>query len=215
MSLHFEVPLLPPADSEEGIRLPPYLFAKTSESAFFTDGTLRLTCAIGGADFLSKLVAVDPATRAAAKKRAKAPDLAEEPETKKAKKAKAKAKPKAKASGKKNGADCVEETAETAALLAADVTFKAAQRADVEGCRPRRWMDDLLAALEKAHMSACGKHLEPFDDTLTPKTALVGSLLSLGLEFALTGKVLIGKKMLKDWSKVPVWVCFQTSNSNV
>ena len=36
---------------------------------------------------------------------------------------------------------------------------------------------------------------------MTAKTTLVGSLISMGLEFALTGKLVVGKKTFKDWSK--------------
>ena len=196
-----EVPLLPAADAEDSCRVPPFLFMKTSESTFFAEGSLRLTCPIAGADFVNKLIAVDPAAKAAAKKRAKCPDLSEEPEAKKQKKAaksKASARPKGKAKAKPEDS-IVQETTASAAALEADVSFQGlfARSSDLEGSRPRRWMDDLLACLEKAN----GKQLDAFDETMTAKTTLVGSLISMGLEFALTGKLVVGKKTFKDWSK--------------
>ena len=189
--------MLPVADAEDGsTRAPPFLFTQTSQSSFFTDATLRLTCPVAGADFVSKLVAPDPEAKAAAKKRAKAPDLTEEQENKRPKKGggAGKAKAKAKAKTKTAEADITQETTRSAAGLEADVSFKNSFGA---GSRPRRWLDDLVTCLEKAY----GKSLEPFEDTLSQKSIMIGSLVSLGLEFALTAKLTIGKKTFKDWSK--------------
>jgi hypothetical protein len=58
-------------------------------------------------------------------------------------------------------------------------------------------MDDLVTCLEKAY----GKPLEQPDDSAAGGKTLVGNLLSMGLEFALTGKLTVDKKTYKDWSK--------------
>lgn len=161
---------------------------------------MRLTCTIAGADFVSKLVPMDAAAKAAAKKRPKAADLNEEPDSKKPKKAKAKStKPKPPAAPKiKPENEITLESKESINALQSDVGFSQLfGRGEVESSRPRRWMDDLISALEKAH----GKQLDPLEDHLTSKTATVGSLISMGLEFALTGKLTIEKKTFKDWSK--------------
>ena len=178
--------------------MPPFLFTKGPESTFFNEATLRLTCPIAGADFVGKLIAPDAAAKAAAKKRPKQPDLTEETEAKRAKKGVAKANGKAKPQAKPKPESITAESKETVANLQTDITFKELFGAgEVSSARPRRWMDDLVTCLEKAY----GKPLEQPDDSAAGGKTLVGNLLSMGLEFALTGKLTVDKKTYKDWSK--------------
>ena len=205
--------MLPPGNESTSIRVPPFLFTKGVESSFYSEATLRMTCPIAGADFVDKLIPLDAAAKAAAKKRPKAPDLAEETEAKRQKKASGKAKPKPKREPKQPKESITAENKDTVAQLQSDMTFRELfGSGEVASSRPRRWLDDLVACLEKAY----GKQLDKIDEvyTVTSKMGAVGTLLSMGLEFGLTGKLTVDKKTYKDWSKVGQIMFFFCQNND-
>ena len=148
---------------------------------------MKLGVAIAGADFFNKLVPVQNVP----KKRVRAPELGDEPD-KKAAKTKAAPKKSGKAKAKAVAkANPFAETQSSIVQLEEDVAMGSG-----EGARPRRWLGDLLAALEKANSGPLPAY--NFDSA---HGRLVSSLISLALEFALTGKLVMGKKTFKEWSK--------------
>eukprot|EP00438_Fugacium_kawagutii_P020454 Skav206759 [mRNA] locus=scaffold167:274561:284256:- [translate_table: standard] len=197
------VPLLCPDCEDDlepsGSRKPPFLFSKGPESSYFSDAQMKLCCPIAGAAFFSKLIPVDPdLKKEEKKKRAKMPEVGEEPDAKKAKKAAPKPKAKGKCKAKpKPGADKKDsfaETVESAQVLQNEVTFMADTGSEEFGKRPRRWLDDLVCAITRAY----GKDLSEMQPS---HRELVGEAFSMSLEFALEGKITIQKKKFKEWSK--------------
>lgn len=170
-------------------RTPPFYFTKGAESSLCSDAALKLGAPIAGAEFLTKLVPTDKGS----KKRMKAPDLVDESEAVPKKKAKgqAKTKPKSKAKAKA-GSNPFAETVDSVAMLEEDIAMG---ESCSEGARPRRWLDDLLAALEKANAGP----LEPLN--VSPHGKVISNAISLALEFALTAKLTVAKKSFKEWSK--------------
>ena len=164
---------------------------------------------------MDKLIPLDAAAKAAAKKRPKAPDLADENDAKKQKKAAAKNKAKAKPKAKTKPESVTSENRESIVGLQSDVGFtEFFGSGEVASSRPRKWLDDLVACLEKAY----GRPLEKLDNAYnsTSKMGAVGTLLSMGLEFGLTGKLLVEKKSYKDWSKAHTrWYQFYSLNSRL
>ena len=194
----FMVPLLPPAEGGENSRHYPWIITKGVESSQVTEAQQRLCTPVAGSAFIAKILKgsvkqSDDSQACKKKSKPKVPNLEDEPEG--GRRPKAKAKGKAKAAGtKRKASGMLEETAED---LQDDVAFEMhAAGALHPGTRPRRWMDDLLGALTAANN---GKPLDaPYD---TPKGRLIALLVSYGLEFALTGRLALGKKVFKDWSK--------------
>ena len=132
-----------------------------------------------------------------AKKRPRAPDLSADTAPKKAAKkaAKAKAKPKAKSGLLNLGPETAED-------MEACVGFHYVGFEDEEtdavpaGSRQRLWLDDMLSALEKCFAG-------PFAMLRKAPAAmsLCRIMISLGLEFAFTGTVVLKKKPAKVWSQ--------------
>ena len=137
--------MLPSAGGPAGCS-PSFLFKKTPEATGFLDAQTQLLCPIAGAVFLRKLVESSKQDKnAAAKKRARAPDLsAPEQQTKKAK---CKAKGKAKAKAKAQAQPTLEP--DTMTVLEADVAYSTGQATETgglpEGARQRLWLDDLFS----------------------------------------------------------------------
>ena len=186
----------------------PYLFKKGPESTAVSEATERLTCPVAGATYIRKLLDAQAASEAPAKKRARCPELdaAEKPAKKAKAKAKGKAKPKA-----KSGAKASLQEGETETVLEEDVTFAMESATMPEGCRQRLWLDDLLAAMRRCMTGPFAG--EGLDTWLRQEGGVFPTLVSYGLEFALTGSVRLQKKVVKEWSKaqssqvcVSLWV---------
>ena len=210
-----KVPLLPLDTSASG-RRPPFLFSKTTESTAYIQAQQRLSCPISGAVFIRKVTlkasAASASTTATSdkKKRAHVPDLSTDAVPKKAaRKAKAKTKAKAKA-------QALQFDAETPQDLQGSIDFNLAegfseqdqaQNADAkaketdaeghgQGSRQRLWLDDMLSAVERC---LTGPYAV-FQKSPATKT-MRAVVISLALEFACSGTVVLRKKPLKVWSQ--------------
>ena len=176
----------------------PYILKAGADSSHTIEAQQKLCTPIAGANFVSKILRSAGETKKQQPK-VKAPNLEDDnADYKKAAKAKAKGKAKAKSSSsKRKTGQLPDAQQENAAALQDDVKFEVSFRGGAqEGLRPRRWIDDLLQALVVANR---GKELKADWDSAEGK--LFGMLVSYGLEFALVGKLSVGKKTFKDWSK--------------
>ena len=194
-----KVPLLPCHDNSESGRTYPWLFTKGTESSQTIEAQQKLCTPVAGASFVAKIARAGGTRAEKNEPKIKAPNLEEDAlDGKKAAKAKAKGKAKAKSSGSKRKNEQLQDThQESAEALQDDVKFEVTIRGAVHGgVRPRRWIDDLLQALVVANR---GKLLQAEFDSSEGR--LFSLLVSYGLEFAMVGKICIGKKIFKDWSK--------------
>ncbi|CAE7855567.1 unnamed protein product, partial [Symbiodinium necroappetens] len=146
------------------------------------------------------------------KKRAHVPDLSTDAAPKKAaRKAKAKSKAKAKAQALQLDAEttqdlqgCIDFNVAEVGCSEQDQAQSAkggAKETDAEGhgqgSRQRLWLDDLLSAVERCLTGPYAL----FKNSPATKT-MRAVVLSLGLEFACSGTVVLRKKPLKVWSQV-------------
>ena len=198
-----------PLDTATAGRRPPFLFNKTPESAVYVQAQQRLSCPISGAIFIRKVTQKASAAGASTgtgdkKKRAHVPDLSTDAVPKKAaRKAKAKSKAKAKA-------QALQFDAETTQDLQGCIDFQvgcheqdqmqSAKETDAEGhgqgSRQRLWLDDMLSAVER-----CLTGPYAFFKKLPATKTMRAVVISLALEFACSGTVVLRKKPLKVWSQ--------------
>ncbi|CAE7628115.1 unnamed protein product [Symbiodinium sp. CCMP2592] len=193
------VPLMQVQLGGKSRRHPPFIFVKGAESQMFQECQERLCCPVAGALFIRKLSTAGAAAQAAGnRKRALVPDLS--PAVQKRAKAKAKGQPKSKGKAAKQ----VLAPGESAQTLEADVEFAPlanASEAEAPGHRQRLWLDDLIAALNRCSGAPFQAAYQKLMQT-PGSSHLMGNLISYALEFCFVGKVVVGKKCMKDWSSL-------------
>eukprot|EP00438_Fugacium_kawagutii_P035641 Skav208357 [mRNA] locus=scaffold1964:312945:315711:+ [translate_table: standard] len=178
------------------VALPLYLFSKGTESQQMAQAHEKLSVSVAGSIFVKKIAKTDDdaGAGAAAKKRARAPDLADDGDDaahpSKRAKAKAKAKVKAKAKAKGKAANENDGDAETAEDLEADVIMPM-----TGGQRQRKWLDDLLSCIHRA----VGPGMDPFEEYgSTARSTVISQAIGVGLRFAFTGSIHINGKLAPD-----------------
>lgn len=183
----------------EAAREVPFLFKKGPESSAVQEAVERLTSEIHGAVFIKKLTTA-AANAASTRKRARCADLSDE-KPPPAKKVTTKAKNKAKTQGKaKAQAQRYLMDGETEETMQSAIEVSLDDMADgATGARARLWLDDLMAAIRCCTSGPCQVTADSSSSRVS--TGLIGALVGYGLEFALTGQVVVQKKVLQTWSK--------------
>ena len=187
-----------PSTALESLAAPVFIFSKGPESQQMAQAQEKLSVNVAGSVFVKKIskatANTDRDDDALTKKRARAPDLAEEAQNPKKK---PKAKAKAKGKGKSKGG-CDDGATETAEDLQADVVMP-----NTGGHRQRKWLDDLLAAVRKAALFTDKEKINQKFDAYgsTAVGNIIAQAIGVGLRFAFMGSIQINGKTLKEWSK--------------
>ena len=172
----------------------------------------KLCCPIQGAIWVEKSIA-DAAREAAAsgtapKKRPRVPDLGQPEKPAKVPKAKAKGRSKAKAKAKPKAKAASGSLADgEAETLQEDIVMEepGGDYDDSSATRPRLWLDDLIGCLSRCLPAGL---LQTVDASLggdskdvRDASEVFSQGLMHGLEFALTGKLVLNRKTYQVWSK--------------